>query len=192
MKNYGLDCVNYLTLPSFAFDAFLKMTRAEIELFTDIDMINLINSEYTGHYVAAGSLNSRGDCTGASYSFNGYECDDAVAEVHLKIRISSGTGQYVKDTGKISLESGYEAQYSSGFIMDVTNGVTYWNQDIKGECDNSETSFNVLFTGLANLTVGTNSSLNMITVESSNTAFSLEVKRSHFVCGHDLKATEHS
>ncbi|CAH0388475.1 unnamed protein product [Bemisia tabaci] len=147
--------------------------------------------EYTGHYIAAGSLNARGDCSGASYSFNGYEYDDAVAEVHLKVRISSGSARYVKETGKISLESGYEAVYSSGSIMDVMNGVTYWDQTIKGECDDPETNLNVLFTGPANLIVGANSSLSMVTVESGNTAFSIEIKRSQFVCGFDLKSTEH-
>ncbi|CAH0385877.1 unnamed protein product [Bemisia tabaci] len=30
MKNYGLDCANYFTLPGFAFDAFLKVTKAKI------------------------------------------------------------------------------------------------------------------------------------------------------------------
>ena len=48
MNNYGLVCVNSLTLPIFSFDAFIKITRAEIELFTDIDMINLINSAIRG------------------------------------------------------------------------------------------------------------------------------------------------
>lgn len=147
--------------------------------------------EYTGHFIAAGSLNSRGDCSGAQYNFNGYEYDDAVAEVHLKVRISSGVAQYVKESGKLSLESGYEAAYSTGSIMDVVNGVTYWDLSIKGECDNPDKNFNVLFTGLANLTTGVNSSLNMVTVESGNTAFSIEIKRSQFVCGFDLKSTEH-
>ncbi|XP_072157587.1 uncharacterized protein [Bemisia tabaci] len=34
LKHYELDCANYLTLPSFAFDAFLKMTDVHIDLFT--------------------------------------------------------------------------------------------------------------------------------------------------------------
>ncbi|XP_072160270.1 uncharacterized protein [Bemisia tabaci] len=82
--------------------------------------VELEDTEYTGHYITAGSLNARGDCSGASYSFNGYEYDDAVAEVHLKVRISSGSGQYVKETGKISLESGYEALYNERKISSAS------------------------------------------------------------------------
>jgi len=37
-KNYGLDPANYLTSPSLAWDAMLKMTKVKIELFTDVDM----------------------------------------------------------------------------------------------------------------------------------------------------------
>ncbi|XP_072158587.1 uncharacterized protein [Bemisia tabaci] len=48
MKHYGLDCANYLTLPGFAFDAFLKMTNAKIQLFKDIDMVFMIMSSIRG------------------------------------------------------------------------------------------------------------------------------------------------
>ncbi|XP_072159613.1 uncharacterized protein [Bemisia tabaci] len=48
MNNYGLDCINYLTLPAFSYDAFLKMSRVQIELFTDIDMIQFISASIRG------------------------------------------------------------------------------------------------------------------------------------------------
>ena len=35
---YGLDPAHYFTTPGFAWDALLKMTRKELELFTDYDM----------------------------------------------------------------------------------------------------------------------------------------------------------
>lgn len=47
-NTYQLDCANYITLPSFAFDAFLKMTKVEIDLFTDYDMTLMINSAIRG------------------------------------------------------------------------------------------------------------------------------------------------
>ena len=37
-KKYGLDPVHYFTTPGFAWDVLLKMTRKELELFTDYDM----------------------------------------------------------------------------------------------------------------------------------------------------------
>lgn len=47
-NNYGLDCAKYLTLPSFAFDGFLKMTKVEIELFRDYDQILFIHNNIRG------------------------------------------------------------------------------------------------------------------------------------------------
>ena len=38
MEKYGLDPAHYYTTPGFAWDALLKMTNKELELFTDYDM----------------------------------------------------------------------------------------------------------------------------------------------------------
>jgi hypothetical protein len=38
MENFELDPSHYLTLPSFTFDAMLKLTGVELELFTNYDM----------------------------------------------------------------------------------------------------------------------------------------------------------
>ena len=37
-KNYGLDCEYYYTAPGLSFDAMLKLTGIELELFTDVEM----------------------------------------------------------------------------------------------------------------------------------------------------------
>lgn len=37
MSNYELDCAYYITLPSLTFDAMLKFTKVELELFKDYD-----------------------------------------------------------------------------------------------------------------------------------------------------------
>eukprot|EP00732_Lithocolla_globosa_P002738 Lithocolla_globosa_v1_NODE_1901_length_2266_cov_255.919493.p1 type:complete len:188 gc:universal NODE_1901_length_2266_cov_255.919493:778-215(-) len=37
IKNYGLDPVKYLTLPSYSWDAMLKMTKVNLELLTDLE-----------------------------------------------------------------------------------------------------------------------------------------------------------
>ncbi|KAK4871823.1 hypothetical protein RN001_015947 [Aquatica leii] len=39
---YGLDPAQYLTAPGLAWDAALKLTGVELELFTDVDMIHFI------------------------------------------------------------------------------------------------------------------------------------------------------
>ena len=39
MLEYGLDPTHYISLPSFSFDAMLKMTLVKIELSTDIDKL---------------------------------------------------------------------------------------------------------------------------------------------------------
>ena len=37
-KNYNLDCLYYYTAPGLSFDAMLKFTKVELELFTEIEM----------------------------------------------------------------------------------------------------------------------------------------------------------
>ncbi|XP_076384328.1 uncharacterized protein LOC117225171 [Megalopta genalis] len=39
LENYKLDPAHYYTLPGFACDAMLKLTKVELELFTDVDML---------------------------------------------------------------------------------------------------------------------------------------------------------
>ena len=39
LKEYDLDPTYYISTPGLAFDAMLKVTKAKIELFTDIDMV---------------------------------------------------------------------------------------------------------------------------------------------------------
>jgi hypothetical protein len=44
----GLDPSHYISLPSFAFDSMLKITKCKLELMNDIDMIQLIESSIRG------------------------------------------------------------------------------------------------------------------------------------------------
>ncbi|KAK4885978.1 hypothetical protein RN001_002249 [Aquatica leii] len=45
---YGLDPAQYLTAPGLAWDAALKLTGVELELFTDVDMIHFIKKGIRG------------------------------------------------------------------------------------------------------------------------------------------------
>ena len=47
-NSYGLEIVKYVSLPSYAFDSLFKMTGAELELISSIDMFNFINSSVRG------------------------------------------------------------------------------------------------------------------------------------------------
>jgi hypothetical protein len=38
-ENFGLDCHAYISVPALAFDAALKMSKVEIELLDDVDMV---------------------------------------------------------------------------------------------------------------------------------------------------------
>ena len=42
MENYRLDPCNYITAPSLAWDALLKITGQELELISDVDMHNFV------------------------------------------------------------------------------------------------------------------------------------------------------
>lgn len=47
-KNYNLDCTYYFTAPGLSFDAMLKSTQVELELFTDLDMYEFQESGIRG------------------------------------------------------------------------------------------------------------------------------------------------
>ena len=48
ITNFGLDPAHYITLPSYAWDACLKKTEVELELFTDPDMYLFIENNIRG------------------------------------------------------------------------------------------------------------------------------------------------
>jgi len=47
-QNYNLDCTYYYTAPGLSFDAMLKHTKIELELFTDVDMYEFQESGIRG------------------------------------------------------------------------------------------------------------------------------------------------
>jgi len=48
IRDYGLDPLNYYTLPGFSFDAMLKMTDVKLELLTDVDKYLFVESGIRG------------------------------------------------------------------------------------------------------------------------------------------------
>ncbi|XP_076298346.1 uncharacterized protein LOC143217694 [Lasioglossum baleicum] len=48
IENYKLDPAHYYTLPGFAWDVMLKMTKIELELFTDVDMLLFVERGIRG------------------------------------------------------------------------------------------------------------------------------------------------
>ena len=48
MKHYGLDLAHYVSAPALSWDAMLKMTGVEIELFTEISMHDFIEKAKRG------------------------------------------------------------------------------------------------------------------------------------------------
>ncbi|XP_078032837.1 uncharacterized protein LOC144467773 [Augochlora pura] len=48
LENYKLDPAHYVTLPSFTWDAMLKMTKVELELLTDVDMLLFVERGIRG------------------------------------------------------------------------------------------------------------------------------------------------
>ncbi|XP_076381411.1 uncharacterized protein LOC143261204 [Megalopta genalis] len=48
LENYKLDPAHYYTLPGFAWDAMLKLTKIKLELFTDVDMLLFVERGIRG------------------------------------------------------------------------------------------------------------------------------------------------
>jgi len=48
LTKYSLDMVNYVSLPGYAYDAFLKMTKAELELISDPELARKIERSVRG------------------------------------------------------------------------------------------------------------------------------------------------
>ncbi|XP_063595417.1 uncharacterized protein LOC134772380 [Penaeus indicus] len=48
VKKYDLDMVNYVSLPGYAYDAFLKMTKAQLELISDRELARKIERSVRG------------------------------------------------------------------------------------------------------------------------------------------------
>ena len=48
MKNYKLDPAHYYTAPGLAWDAALKITKVELELLSDIDMLLMVEKGIRG------------------------------------------------------------------------------------------------------------------------------------------------
>lgn len=44
LKTYKLDPAQYMTAPSLSFDAMLRYTNVELELITDINMLNFFKN----------------------------------------------------------------------------------------------------------------------------------------------------
>ena len=56
MENYGLDPCHYISAPSLAWDALLKNTGQELELLSDVDMYNFVESGLRGGVSTCGGL----------------------------------------------------------------------------------------------------------------------------------------
>lgn len=55
MNIYALDPAHYFSLPGLSWDAMLKYTKIELELFTDIDMLHFIKNNMRGGLVQCNS-----------------------------------------------------------------------------------------------------------------------------------------
>jgi hypothetical protein len=69
LKNFGLDCCHYISLPSVAFDSMLRITGVEIELLTDIDKILFIEGQVRGMYFERILFETSGSQTGCAAFF---------------------------------------------------------------------------------------------------------------------------
>ena len=50
IKNYKLDPAHYYTAPGLAWDAALKVTKVELELLSDIDMLLMVEKGIRGGF----------------------------------------------------------------------------------------------------------------------------------------------
>ena len=55
LNNYGLDPLNYISAPSLAWDAMLSKTNIELELISDVNMLEMIERQKRGGLCFVGS-----------------------------------------------------------------------------------------------------------------------------------------
>lgn len=59
INNYGLDCAHYFSLPGLTFDAMLKYTKVELELFTNYDMYLFVEKGVRGGITSCSKRHAR-------------------------------------------------------------------------------------------------------------------------------------
>ena len=78
MNHYGLDPAWYYSAPDFAWDAALKITKVQLELLSDPDMLLMIESGIRGGIVTKSHrhANAKNEYMGTefnpTYEFNSY------------------------------------------------------------------------------------------------------------------------
>jgi hypothetical protein len=64
-NDYGLDPLNYVSVPGLAWDAMLKMTGIRLELITDPKILNMLERHKRGGLCFVGSKSTRRPTTGS-------------------------------------------------------------------------------------------------------------------------------
>lgn len=70
IENYGLDCAHYFSLPGLTFDAMLKYTKVNLELFTNYDMYMFVEKGVRGGITSCSKRHARANNKYMKQSFN--------------------------------------------------------------------------------------------------------------------------
>jgi hypothetical protein len=119
MENYSLDPAQFPTSPSFTIANFLKRSRVELELITDIDMFHFISSALRGGMCSVGEINFSNVYNRKGYHIIGFDMNSLYPTV-MRFPLPKGEFQWVSVDEGIRMLSEYKLTESEyGYYLEV-------------------------------------------------------------------------
>lgn len=154
------------------------------------------NSSSALTYTAAGTLDSKGKCTGSVYHYGGMTWDYVTVVKTVTLTLKDFESWVNLESNQVHIGGDTQCNYNKGSCMDLDQGHTYWLVNMKVECET--TSYNVLYKGTAKKAListtmsGIVKSETIFTVDQDGTVFALVVKGITSMCMAKAYQTEHN
>jgi hypothetical protein len=141
--------------------------------------------------VLAGSADANGNCHGGWYYDGTQDYSSVVVQATITVRMYNGMALYDLEKELISMPGGVACKITDDICIDDRVGYSYWTLDRGHDCDGR--LYTVLYEGksvfLTSNMNGTNRTV--VTVESSESTFALEVVKPISLCHLVAFETEH-
>lgn len=143
--------------------------------------------------VIAGTIDSNGNCEGASYTFGANSWSKVIVIHAMEFTITNYDGIIRLDDNQVLLRNNIVCPYLKGKCIDPEFGMTFWKMIPDTSCEtlNYEVLYQGNATKIQNLDVSNKETHTIYTVSTGDVIFALEVVKSTLVCHHNGYQTEH-